>query len=72
MKASKEALEAFKEALESEGELELHMEEYDGLCLACGEWSGGGCEPDARNYECEACGARAVYGTEECLMMLGG
>jgi hypothetical protein len=26
-----------------------------------------GVEPDARNYECEACGERAVYGAQELL-----
>jgi hypothetical protein len=38
-----------------------------GFCKACGA-SQGGCEPDARNYPCESCGAREVYGAEECLM----
>ena len=40
-----------------------------GFCVACGE-EADGCEPDARQYECESCGARAVYGAEE--LMLGG
>jgi hypothetical protein len=26
-----------------------------GFCIACGE-EAEGCEPDARNYECECCG----------------
>jgi hypothetical protein len=38
-----------------------------GLCLACGNEQGG-CEPDARNYECEACGERQVFGAEELLL----
>lgn len=42
-----------------------------GFCLACGEEQEG-CEPDARQYECEACGARRVYGAEELLLRLGG
>jgi hypothetical protein len=71
MKVSLAAKKAFRDAVESH-ELESHMEEYDGLCLACGEWQYGECEPDARNYACESCGKRSVYGTEECLMMLGG
>lgn len=29
-----------------------------------------GCEPDARRYECEECGERGVYGTEELLLHL--
>jgi hypothetical protein len=39
-----------------------------GFCLACGE-DADGCEPDMRRGECEACGARAVYGAEEVLIM---
>lgn len=38
-----------------------------GFCLACGE-EADGCEPDARGYECESCGAKAVYGAEEVLI----
>lgn len=38
-----------------------------GICLACGA-DAGGCEPDARGYECEACGEAAVYGAEELAM----
>lgn len=41
-----------------------------GFCVACGE-DADGCEPDARKYKCEACGARSVYGAEELLIMLG-
>ncbi len=41
-----------------------------GFCLACGEQQDG-CEPDARRYECECCGARKVYGAEELLLMGG-
>lgn len=40
-----------------------------GICLACGE-DAEGCEPDARRYECEACGEKQVYGAEELLLML--
>ena len=40
-----------------------------GFCTACGNEQGG-CEPDARNCECEECGARKVFGAEELLMML--
>jgi len=48
-------------------EWEQHRARYDGLCLACGDWTTGGVEPDARNYACEACGERRVYGAEEIL-----
>ena len=38
-----------------------------GFCIACGE-EHYGIEPDARKYECESCGKRAVYGAEEILI----
>ena len=38
----------------------------DGFCMSCGAQQGG-CEPDAREYECESCGANAVYGAEEIM-----
>ena len=37
------------------------------FCIACGHGHGG-CEPDARGYECEACGENEVYGDEELLL----
>ena len=37
-----------------------------GICKNCGE-DQEGCEPDARNYECESCGKRMVFGAEELL-----
>ena len=40
-----------------------------GFCLACGNEQGG-CEPDARRYQCEACGEHAVYGAEELLLRI--
>lgn len=39
-----------------------------GFCIKCG-YEQDGCEPDARNYECEECEARAVFGAEELLVM---
>jgi len=53
----------------SQDEYEEHTEAYDGVCLACGEWTTGGCEPDARDYHCEACDENKVVGAEEALMM---
>jgi len=38
-----------------------------GFCLACGI-EAHGCEPDARRYECESCGMKAVYGAEWIMM----
>lgn len=38
-----------------------------GFCIACGE-EADGCEPDAREYECECCGENKVFGAAELLM----
>lgn len=46
-------------------EIENHDE---GICLACGDVVHG-VEPDARNRECEVCGARKVFGLEEAVIM---
>lgn len=40
-----------------------------GFCIECGSEQYG-CEPDARNYKCEDCGAKKVFGAEEILMMI--
>jgi hypothetical protein len=53
----------------SEDEYLLHCQNDDGVCLACGEFTCGGVEPDAESYECEACGAKSVCGTENALVM---
>lgn len=54
----------------TEEEYHMHDDSHDGGCLACGEIQDGGCEPDARNYKCEACGERQVFGMQE-LMIVG-
>jgi hypothetical protein len=41
---------------------------YTGFCMACGA-ERDSCEPDARKYECEACGEHEVYGAEEWVIM---
>jgi hypothetical protein len=41
----------------------------NGGCLACGEITYGGVEPDARKFECESCGAKQLYGLEELIVM---
>lgn len=50
-------------------EFHEHAEACDGVCLACGAWTVGGVEPDARNYTCEECGKRGVHGTEFALLL---
>ena len=48
-------------------EREMSSLDNPGFCIACGE-DADGCEPDARNYECEHCGERKVFGAQELLM----
>jgi predicted amidophosphoribosyltransferase len=50
-------------------ERSMHSLDNPGLCVACGA-DAEGVEPDARKYECECCGKRAVYGAEELLFMV--
>jgi len=52
----------------TEREYRYLSEDCGGWCLACGE-EAFGVEPDARRYECECCGKRAVYGADEALLM---
>ena len=52
----------------SEEEFMAYQEDYIGLCVACGA-ERDCCEPDARNYECESCGEKKVFGAEELLIM---
>ena len=49
-------------------EYEELVDEMAGGCLACGEMAFG-VEPDARQYKCDDCEARKVYGLEELLLM---
>jgi predicted RNA-binding Zn-ribbon protein involved in translation (DUF1610 family) len=42
--------------------------DYLGFCTACGA-EAEGVEPDAREYDCDACGKPNVYGAEELIMM---
>ena len=52
---------------------EMFGTDNPGFCLSCGEEQEG-CEPDARDYECNSCGKRKVYGAAEIMLMmpLGG
>jgi len=61
MKTNKLDLDEVMEAVEADDLL--------GFCTECGEIAYG-VEPDAREYECEVCEARAVYGAEECLLWM--
>jgi len=49
-------------------QIEEAMENMSGFCLECGA-ERDGCEPDARNYPCDECGKRQVFGAEELVIM---
>ena len=51
-------------------EAEMFGLENPGFCIACGHEQGG-CEPDAREYQCESCGEYEVYGAAELAMDWG-
>ena len=42
-------------------------QDNSGFCLACGE-EADGVEPDAREYPCDGCGERRVFGAEQLLV----
>jgi hypothetical protein len=48
-------------------EREMFGLDNPGFCMSCGNEQEG-CEPDAREYECEACGEKQVYGAAELLL----
>jgi hypothetical protein len=48
----------------------IEGDDYIGFCIKCGA-ERDRCEPDAREYECEECEEKAVYGAEELLIMIG-
>lgn len=50
-------------------ESEMFGTDNPGVCIACGT-DADGCEPDARNYECDCCGEMEVFGAEELLFMI--
>lgn len=53
----------------TEEEFKAHRDEYSGGCISCGTIQYGGVEPDAEDYECEACGESHMYGIENLLHM---
>ena len=53
--------------LERAAKAEMFGLDNPGFCIYCGHEQDG-CEPDAREYECEACGEPKVYGAAELLM----
>lgn len=49
-------------------DIEAAIYDMTGYCIECGA-AREACEPDARGYACDICGARAVYGAEELILM---
>lgn len=47
----------------------VERDDLTGFCLSCGAEQGP-VEPDARNYTCEDCGEKQVFGAEELLIMM--
>jgi hypothetical protein len=45
------------------------FDDYNGICLVCGEVRYGGVEPDARGYPCDMCETNTVVGLQEALLM---
>lgn len=43
----------------------------EGYCTECDEFTNGGVEPDAKNYECISCGENTVMGAEFAIVVLG-
>lgn len=55
------------EKIEEAVERRMSSLDNPGFCIECGA-EADGCEPDARAYGCETCGAASVYGAEELLI----
>lgn len=58
-------------AVLSEEEYSQHIENNDGYCFTCKEWTDGGIEPDGCEYKCPSteCGQFTVFGAEELAVM---
>jgi len=52
----------------TEDEFTSESEQGAGFCTSCGETQYN-CEPDAREYVCESCEEKKVYGYEELTLM---
>lgn len=44
----------------------VEADDMIGICIECG-FEQGCVEPDARDYQCEDCGASTVFGAQELL-----
>jgi len=61
-------VKVFQPVFENICELTELSDDMNGFCIACGNLQEG-CEPDAREYVCEECGEKKVYGIEELAIM---
>lgn len=52
----------------TEEEYREHEDNFEGICLSCGEWQPG-VEDDAEGYICECCGESKVVGAGQALVM---
>lgn len=52
----------------SEDEYLEACDSNSGWCTECEEFTGDFAEPDAREYECPACGEKTVFGAEQALL----
>jgi thiol-disulfide isomerase/thioredoxin len=59
---------AVKAVKVSEADYAEAVEFYTGWCKSCKAFTTGSVEPDAEDYECEACGEPEVIGAEDALM----
>lgn len=57
-----------KKFVMTESEFYSYEDSSTGLCVDCGA-ERECCEPDARRYRCDECGAKKVYGVPELLCM---
>jgi Zn finger protein HypA/HybF involved in hydrogenase expression len=53
----------------TEADYEEAVDSYTGWCKTCKAFTTSCVEPDAEDYECEACGANTVVGAEDALML---
>jgi hypothetical protein len=51
-------------------EAEAYSRGDEGYCTKCDEFTNGGVEPDAQNYECISCGENTVMGAELAITVL--
>lgn len=44
------------------------IDDNTGWCTTCQEFCGEFAEPDARNYHCDSCDNKTVFGAEQALL----